>query len=108
MWFEILVVGLAVCATLFVLGVLVVDAALVRTWVGDAATAAIFELGDTGLIVSAPLARLAGVLGALAALLFALEVLVDGDLRTDVTDDLLHDWESACVLWEQRDAPAVS
>lgn len=107
-WFEILVVGLAVCACLFVLGVLVVDAALLDVWVRDNPAARVLELGSSGLVVSEPLARLVGVLGAVAALLFALEVLVDRDLRTDVTNDLLHDWESARVLWEQRGPPASS
>jgi hypothetical protein len=35
--------------------------------------------------------RLVGVLGALDALLLALEVLVDRDVRAEVTNDLLRD-----------------
>jgi hypothetical protein len=52
-------------------------------------------------VASEPLLRLVGVLGAFAALLFAVEVLVDPDLRAEMTDDLLNDWSAARAAWER-------
>jgi hypothetical protein len=59
------------------------------------------DLGVGGLVASEPLLRLVGVLGAFAALLFAVEVLVDPDLRAEMTDDLLNDWSAARAAWER-------
>lgn len=124
-WFEILTVFLAVGAGFLALGVLVVGEDLTREWsaLGDGLDPAllplselgpgrvdspveIYDLGGTGLVLSEPLLRVVGVLGAFAALLFAVEVLVDGDVRADVTDDLLHEWTAAREAFEQ--APGVA
>ena len=102
-WFEIVVVGLAFAGGFFLLGVLVVDSELTRAWGAlDARPVELYVLPALELVVSVPLARVAGVLGALAALLFALEVLVDPDMRHDVFDDLLVDWEAARTAWERQ------
>jgi hypothetical protein len=102
-WFEIGVVGLTFAAGFFLLGLLVVDSELTREWAAlDARSLEVYVLPGLELVVSVPLARVAGVLGALAALLFALEVLVDPAMRHDVFDDLLVDWEAARTAWERQ------
>lgn len=42
---------------------------------------------------------MAGFLGALAALMFALEVLVDEQSRHELIDDLLEGYTRAVILW---------
>lgn len=123
-WFEVLVVGLAVSGGFLVLGALVVDETLTRAWatIEDdrgfarlpvseiwtdrvAGSLEIYPLLDSGLALSEPLLRLVGVLGAFAALLFAVEMLVDDALRRDVLEDLLHDWRAARTVWDGRHDP---
>ncbi len=123
-WFEILTVFLAVGAGFLALGVLVVGEDLTREWsaLGDGLSPALLPLSEVGpgrvdspveiydlgggLVLSEPLLRVVGVLGAFAALLFAVEVLVDAETRADVTDDLVHEWTAAREAFEQAPGAA--
>jgi hypothetical protein len=56
------------------------------------------------LVVSATLLQVAGFLGALAALMFALEVLVDEQSRHELIDDLLEGYTRAVTVWAADEA----
>jgi hypothetical protein len=51
------------------------------------------------LVVSAALVQVASFLGALAALMFAIEVLVDEESRHELIDDLLEAYNQAVIAW---------
>jgi hypothetical protein len=51
------------------------------------------------LVVSAALLQVAGFLGALAALMFSLEVLVEEESRHELIDDLLEGYNQAVIAW---------
>jgi hypothetical protein len=51
------------------------------------------------LVVSAALVQVAGFLGALAALMFSLEVLVEEQSRHELIDDLLEGDNQAVIVW---------
>ena len=102
------------------LGVLVVDEQLTREWVAldprefqrlplselwqdrVEGPVEIYRLVGSQLVVSEALLRVVGVLGSFAALLFAGEVLVDPEMRRDLFDDLLVDWDAARTAWDRQ------
>jgi hypothetical protein len=99
-------VSIAVAALFGFLGVATVDAELTREWTGQASVQVLQLLRVLGeeLVVSAALVQVAGFLGALAALVFAVEVLVDEQSRYEVIDDLLAGYTQAVTVWAADDA----
>jgi hypothetical protein len=62
------------------------------------------QLTSEELVVSAALLQVAGFLGALAALMFALEVVVDEQSRHELIDDLLEGYNRAVTVWAADEA----
>jgi hypothetical protein len=100
-WLETLSVSIAVAALFAFLGVTTVDAELTREWSGQASAGMLPLIGILGqeLVVSAALLQVAGFLGALAALVFAIEVLVDAQSRHELIDDLMESYSRAVTVW---------
>jgi hypothetical protein len=100
-WREPLSVSMAVAGLFGFLGVATVDADLTREWSGQASVPVLESITILGeeLVVSATLLQVAGFLGALAALMFALEVLVDEQSRHELIDDLLEGYTRAVTVW---------
>jgi hypothetical protein len=108
-WLETLSVSIAVAALFTFLGVATVDPELTREWTGQASVEvlqAIRLLGEE-LMVSAALLQVAGFLGALAALVFAIEVLVDEQSRHELIDDLLEGYNQAVTVWAAGETGAT-
>ena len=105
-WLETLSVSIAVAALFGFLGVATVDAELTRDWTGQASVRVLQFIRILGeeLVVSAALVQVAGFLGALAALVFAVEVLVDEQSRYEVIDDLLAGYTQAITVWAADEA----
>jgi hypothetical protein len=105
-WLETLSVSLAVAGLFGFLGVATVDAELTREWSGHASVPVLQSITILGeeLVVSAALLQVAGFLGALAALMFALEVLVDEQSRHELIDDLLEGYTRAVTVWAADEA----
>jgi hypothetical protein len=100
-WLETLLVSMAVAGLFGLLGLATVDADLTREWSGQAAVPVLHSsrlLGEE-LVVSAALLQVAGFLGALAALMFSLEVLVEEESRHELIDDLLEGYNQAVIAW---------
>jgi hypothetical protein len=108
-WLETLSVSIAVAALFAFLGVATVDAELTREWSGQASVEVLQLIRILGeeLVVSASLVQVAGFLGALAALVFAIEVLVDEQSRYEVIDDLLEGYTRAVTVWAADEAGAA-
>jgi hypothetical protein len=100
-WLETLSVSIAVAGLFGLLGVATVDAELTREWSGHASVPMLQSITILGeeLVVSAALLQVAGFLGALAALMFAIEVLVEEESRHELIDDLLEGYNRAVVVW---------
>jgi hypothetical protein len=100
-WLETLLVSTAVAGLFGVLGLATVDAELTREWSGQASVPVLQSIVILGeeLVVSAALLQVAGFLGALAALMFAIEVLVDEESRHELIDDLLEGYNQAVIVW---------
>ena len=100
-WLETLSVSVAVAGLFGLLGLATVDAALTREWSGQASVPVLQSVTILGeeLVVSATLLQVAGFLGALAALVFAVEVLVDEESRHELIDDLLESYNQAVIVW---------
>jgi hypothetical protein len=108
-WLETVSVSLAVAALFTFLGVATVDAELTREWTGQA-SAEMFrfiKLQGEELVVSVALLQVAGFLGALSALVFAIEVLVDEQSRHELIDDLLDGYNQAVTVWAAGQAGAT-
>ncbi len=105
-WLETLTVSIAVAALFGFLGVATVDAELTREWSGQASVSVLQSITILGeeLVVSAALLQVAGFLGALAALMFSLEVLVDEQSRHELIDDLLEGYTRAVTVWAADEA----
>jgi hypothetical protein len=103
---ETLLVSVAVAGLFGFLGLATVDAALTREWSGQASVPVLQSMTILGeeLVVSATLLQVAGFLGALAALMFALEVLVDEQSRHELIDDLLEGYTRAVTVWAADEA----
>jgi hypothetical protein len=99
-WLETLSVSVAVAALFAFLGVTTVDTDLTREWTGQAPVE-VFHLKILGeeLVISVALLQVAGFLGATAALVFAVEVLVDEQSRYELIDDLLDGYTRAVTIW---------
>lgn len=106
-WGQTVAVGIAVAAVFGVVGVTTVDADLTREWAGR--TAEVFPLWQVlgeELIVSDALLQVVGFLGAVAALMFVIEVLVDQDSRHALLDDVFADYDRAVEKWAaERETP---
>jgi hypothetical protein len=104
-WLETLSVSIAVAALFGLLGLATVDAELTREWSGHSVQVlqSIVIVGEE-VVVSAALLQVAGFLGALAALVFAVEVLVDGQSRHELIDDLLESYTQAVTVWAADEA----
>ena len=100
-WLETLSVSIAVAGLFGLLGLATVDAELTREWSGHASVPVLQSITILGeeLVVSAALLQVAGFLGALAALMFAIEVLVEEKSRHELIDDLLEGYNRAVVVW---------
>ena len=100
-WRETRSVCIAVAGVFGLLGVATVDAELTREWSGHASVPVLQSITILGeeLVVSAALLQVAGFLGALAALMFAIEVLVEEESRHELIDDLLEGYNRAVVVW---------
>jgi hypothetical protein len=105
-WLETLSVSIAVAALFAFLGVATVDAELTREWTGQASVQVLQLIRILGeeLVLSAALVQVAGFLGALAALVFAVEVLVDEQSRYEIIDDLLAGYTQAITVWGADEA----
>jgi hypothetical protein len=105
-WLETLLVSIAVAGLFGFLGLATVDADLTREWSGQASVPVLWSITILGeeLVVSATLLQVAGFLGALAALMFALEVLVDEQSRHELIDDLLESYTRAVTVWATDEA----
>jgi hypothetical protein len=105
-WLETLSVSIAVAGLFGLLGLATVDAELTREWSGQASVPVLGSITILGeeLVVSATLLQVAGFLGALAALMFALEVLVDEQSRHELIDDLLEGYTRAVTVWAADEA----
>jgi hypothetical protein len=101
LWLETLSVGIAVAGLFGFVGLATVDAELTREWTGRASVEMLQSIRILGedLVVSEALLRVVGFLGALAALMFAIEVLVDEESRHELLDDLLEDYNRAVMVW---------
>jgi hypothetical protein len=99
-------VSIAVAGLFGFLGVATVDAELTREWSGQASIPVLWSITILGeeLVVSATLLQVASFLGALAALMFALEVLVEEQSRHELIDDLLAGYTRAVILWAAGEA----
>jgi hypothetical protein len=108
-WLETLSVSIAVAALFGFLGVATVDAELTREWTGQASVQVLQLIRILGeeLVVSAALVQVAGFLGALAALVFAIEVLVDEQSRHELIDDLLEGYTRAVTIWAADEADSA-
>ena len=108
-WLETLSVSIAVAALFGFLGVATVDAELTREWTGQASVEVLQPVKILGeeLVVSAALVQVAGFLGALAALVFAIEVLVDEQSRHELIDDLLEGYTRAVTIWVADEADSA-
>jgi hypothetical protein len=100
-WLETLSVSIAVAGLFGLLGLATVDAELTREWSGQASVPVLQSITILGeeLVVSATLLQVAGFLGALAALVFAIEVLVEEESRHELLDDLLEGYNQAVIVW---------
>jgi hypothetical protein len=100
-WLETLSVSIAVAALFAFLGVATVDADLTGEWSGQSSVEALQLIKILGeeVVVSTALLQVAGFLGALAALVFAIEVLVDEQSRYELIDDLLEGYNQAVTIW---------
>jgi hypothetical protein len=100
-WLETLSVSIAVAALFAFLGVATVDADLTGEWSGQTPVEALQLIKILGeeVVVSAALLQVAGFLGALSALVFAIEVLVDEQSRYELIDDLLEGYNQAVTIW---------
>jgi hypothetical protein len=100
-WLATLSVSIAVAGLFAFLGVATVDAELTREWSGHASAPVLESIKILGeeLVVSAALLQVAGFLGALAALMFAIEVLVEEESRHELIDDLLEGYNQAVIVW---------
>jgi hypothetical protein len=105
-WLETLSVSIAVAALFGFLGVATVDAELTGEWTGQASVEVLQVIRILGqeVVVSAALLQVAGFLGALAALVFAIEVLVDEQSRYEIIDDLLERYTQAVIVWAAHEA----
>lgn len=105
-WLETLLVSIAVAGLFGFLGLATVDTDLTRGWSGQASVPVLQSITILGeeLVVSATLLQVAGFLGALAALMFALEVLVDEQSRHELIDDLLASYDRAVTVWPADEA----
>jgi hypothetical protein len=108
-WLETLSVSIAVAALFAFLGVTTVDTDLTREWTGQASVEVLQLIKILGeeLVVSAALLQVAGFLGALAALVFAVEVLVDEQSRYELIDDLLDGYTRAVTIWAAEEADSA-
>jgi hypothetical protein len=108
-WLETLSVSIAVAGLFAFLGVATVDAELTREWTGQASVEVLQLIRILGeeLVVSAALVQVAGFLGALAALVFAIEVLVDEQSRYELIDDLLEGYTRAVTIWAADEADSA-
>jgi hypothetical protein len=100
-WLETLSVSIAVAGLFGLLGLATVDADLTREWSGQASVPVLRSITILGeeLVVSVTLLQVAGFLGALAALVFAIEVLVEEESRHELLDDLLEGYNQAVIVW---------
>jgi len=126
--FNVAAVGLASAAFFVVLGIVAIDEGLTEAWItrtGEAGTqqAEIWHvpLVTNDVILSDPLLRVAAVLGAFAALTFAVRILTDENLRSELVAKRLKPYQRAIGLWARlyygphpeepatsRSAPATS
>jgi hypothetical protein len=108
-WLETLSVSSAVAALFAFLGVATVDAELTGEWTGQASVEVLQVIRILGqeVVVSAAVLQVAGFLGALAALVSAIEVLVDEQSRYEIIDDLLEGYTQAVIAWAADEASSA-
>jgi hypothetical protein len=94
-WLETLSVSIAVAGLFGLLGLATVDAELTREWSGQASIPVLHSTR----ILGEELVQVAGFLGALAALMFSLEVLVEEESRHELIDDLMEGYNQAVIVW---------
>lgn len=116
--FETAVVGAIIFGVFFLLGLVAVDRELTETWSqrSDDETLRVFDLdallpwnreGDVdikayeaaGVFFSEPLLRLSALLGAFAALTFAVELVSDETLRNEIVEKRVGEYEQAVAAW---------
>lgn len=86
---QVLSVSLAIGAFFAALGVLVIDAAQTRAWIGGEPEVLLeFTLFDHTAVVSAELLRVAGAIAAFTGLYFAISMLTDDVYRREFLDEL--------------------
>lgn len=86
--------------------VIAIDEQLTEAWITRAGEQAIQQaevwhvpLVANGVIVSDPLLRVSAVLGAFAALTFAVRILTDQSLRAELVTDRLQSYKAAVFVW---------
>jgi hypothetical protein len=113
---RVLIVGAVVGVAFFVFGLLVVDEALTREWVGEPPNV-LLEISIAGreVVVTEELVRVATVLGGFASLYFAAVALGDARNRAAFLDDVLERFRGVMAAWSYyrgalaaRPAPAAA
>lgn len=93
---EVLAFGAALFLVFVAIGVLSVDADLVREWTGEPAAVLVsLGLGRPPMVLSAPLLQVGGFLASFGALAFAVEVVADASTRQLLVGDLVEPPELA-------------
>lgn len=88
---EAVVFGVLLSLLLGGLGFITMDYGLVQEWSGADPLTVLLDLRVLGarLVVTPPLLQVAACLGALGSLVFAIEVLLDAEVRADLLADLI-------------------
>jgi hypothetical protein len=88
---EVTTFGVLLCLLLSVLGFVSMDYGLVAEWSGDGAPRVLLDIGvfNQRLVITPPLLQVSACLGTLGSLVFAIEVVLDAEARTDLLSDLL-------------------
>ena len=87
---EVLAFGAAIFLVFAIVGVLSVDADLVREWTGEPAAVLVsLGFGRPPMVVTAPLLQVGGFPACLGALAFAVEVVTDASTRQLLVGDLV-------------------
>lgn len=86
---QVLVVTAAISAFFVVLGMLIIDAQTMESWIGTKGTT-LWVMADLGapLLLTEELLRVALAIGALSGVYFAISVLTDGSYREEFLDEL--------------------
>jgi hypothetical protein len=109
-WLETLTLGIVVTGSFALLGITTVDAELTRDLSGQESGGVfrvVHVMGEE-LVASGALLKVAGFLGALAMVVFAIEALVDDEARHELLDDTLEDYNLAIRVWAAHETDTAT